>query len=37
MNGVTAGYHLINTESFSLDAIVALHMDGIDRDDFGRR
>ncbi len=37
VNGVTAGYHLINTESFSLDAIVALQMDGIDRDDFGRR
>ncbi|MCH5486003.1 MipA/OmpV family protein [Pseudomonas syringae] len=37
VNGVTAGYHLINTESFALDAILALQMDGIDRDDFGRR
>ncbi len=37
VKGITAGYHLINTGSFSLDAILALQMDGIDRDDFGRR
>ncbi|MBC3953913.1 MipA/OmpV family protein [Pseudomonas triticifolii] len=36
-HGVTGGYHLVDTGIFSLDAIVSLNMDGIDRDDFGRR
>lgn len=33
--GISGGAHLIKSSSFSLDAIVAARMDGIDRDDFG--
>ncbi|MCD5981497.1 MipA/OmpV family protein [Pseudomonas sp. CDFA 610] len=37
LRGITGGYHLVDNGVFSLDAIVSLNMDGIDRDDFGRR
>jgi outer membrane protein len=35
--GISGGAHLFNNAGFTLDAIAAARLDGIDRSDFGRR
>ncbi|CAD0336984.1 MipA/OmpV family protein [Xanthomonas hortorum] len=35
LRGITGGYHIIKGETFSLDAIAALRMDGVAADDLG--
>lgn len=35
--GITFGVHLVETESFTLDAVVSGRFDGFDRGDLGRR
>lgn len=35
LRGITGGYHIVKGETFSLDAIAALRMDGVAADDLG--